>query len=231
MDTLTTSVPFARTRAGQLVSRFLHTKLGARIGYAIGISRFNRLAPQLWKFQRYHVEGEQLAKGEVVRPMHRQLEDGSEELIGYGVYRLSPKDLRSFNSRVDAGAALVSSLISGTTLGGISSPAVAKYIALSTSSLTPAKGDTTLTGETAASGLARAIATMGTYTAPSSLDGGASWIASKTFTNTSGGSVTVVSAAIFDAASTGNMLVEGNLSSSAVLAINDQLTINWTINV
>jgi hypothetical protein len=223
---LTTPVPFSRTRLGQLISRFLHTKPGAKIGFLLGISGFNRIEADIWKFRRMYHYGDTLSPKEVVRPM--TLADGSE---AFGVYSLQKVSLRSFNSRVDAGAALVSSLISGTTLGGISSPATAKYIALSTSTLTPAKGDTTLSGESSASGLARALATMGTYTAPSSLDGGASWIASKTFTNTSGGSVTILSAAIFDAASTGNMLVEGNLASSAVLAINDQITLNWTINV
>ncbi|HXI99064.1 MAG TPA: hypothetical protein VNG73_08975 [Gemmatimonadaceae bacterium] len=223
MSSLTTKTPFARTPLGLVVNRFLHTRIGRIVGFAIGISGFNKIEGQVWRFQRYYNETEQLAKDEIVRPV---TEGGA-----LGIYRLDRKRLRTFNSRVDAGAALVASLISGTTLGGISAPAVAKYIALSTSSLTPAKGDTTLSGETAASGLARAIATMGTYTAPASLDGGASWVATKTFTNTSAGSVTVVSAAIFDAAASGNMLVEGNLSTSAVLAINDQLIINWTINV
>lgn len=139
--------------------------------------------------------------------------------------------LRSFNSRVDVGAALSASLISGTTLGGLTTPAAAKYIALSTTTLTPAKTDTTLTGETAATGLARALGTAATYTAPSVLDGAASYILSKTFTNSSAGSVTILSAAIFDAASVGNMFVEGNLSTSAVLAIGDQVTINWTVNL
>lgn len=135
----------------------------------------------------------------------------------------------SFNSRVNAGAALCASLISGTTLGGISSPSSAKYIALSTSSLTPAAGDTTLSGETAVSGLTRALATAGTYTAPVTLDGAASYVLTKVFT--SGGSATIVSAAIFDAASTGNMLVEANLSGSAVLGNGDLITVNWTVNL
>jgi hypothetical protein len=144
------------------------------------------------------------------------------------VKRLSP----TYNARVNAGAALCASLISGTALGGITSPAAAKYIALSTASLTPAYGDTTLASETSATGLARALGTAGAYTSPgTTLDGAASYTLTKTFTNTSGGSVTIQSAAIFDATSTGNMFVEANLSSSAILANNDSLAITWTINL
>ena len=143
------------------------------------------------------------------------------------VENLSP----SYNARVDAGAALCASLISGTTLGGISSPLTAKYIALSTSSLTPAKGDTTLSGETAVSGLARALGTAGTYTAPASLDGAASYVLSKTFTAGVAGPTVIQSAAIFDASSTGNMFVEANLSSSASLVLNDQISLSWTVNL
>ncbi len=137
----------------------------------------------------------------------------------------------AYNSRVNKGADLIASLITGASQNSISSPLPPKYIALSTSSLTPDKTDTTLTGETSATGLARALGTQGSYGGASTLDGAASYTVSKTFTNTSGGSVTVVSAALFDASSTGNMFVEANLSASAVLANNDSLTITWQINL
>lgn len=137
----------------------------------------------------------------------------------------------SYNSRVDKGAALTASLMSGSSLGSISSPLPPLYIALSTSSLTPAKSDTTLSGETVVSGLARAIGTVGTYTAPSVLDGAASYVISKTFTAGVTGPTTIQSAALFDAASTGNMFVEANLSASAVLGLSDTLAITWTINL
>lgn len=141
------------------------------------------------------------------------------------VERLMP----SYNSRVNAGAALVASRVSGTTLGGISAPAGAAYIALSTSSLTPAAGDTTLSGETSSSGMGRALGTSGTYTAPASLDAAASYILTKTFT--ASGSIIIVSTGIFDAASSGNLLAEANLGSSAALSSGDTLTINWTVNI
>lgn len=184
-----TKAPFQYTILGNLVKRFLHTALGQKVGFLIGISGFNSVTV---------------------------LKNG----VAVGT---------SYNSRVDKGAALCASLISGTSLGGISAPLTAKYIALSTSSLTPAKGDTTLSGETAASGLARALGTAGTYTAPASLDGAASYVLTNTFT--SAASATIVSAAIFDAASTGNMLVEANLSASVTVVSGDTITINWTINL
>lgn len=186
-----TSVPIQYSKIGNLVKKFLHTKLGARVGYYSGISGFNRLDVT--------VNGKSIAS--------------------------------SYNSRVDAGAALSASLVSGTTLGGISSPAAAKYIALSTSSLTPAKGDTTLSGETVVSGLGRALATAGSYVAPSVLDGSASYTLTKTFTAGVTGPTVLQSAAIFDAVSTGNMLVEANLSASASLGLNEQIAITWTINI
>lgn len=137
----------------------------------------------------------------------------------------------SYNSRVDKGAALTASLISGSSLGSISSPLPPLYIALSTSSLTAAKGDTTLTGESVVSGLARALGTAGSYSAPASLDGSASYTITKTFTMGAAGPVTIQSAALFDAASTGNMFVEANLSASAVVVNGDTLALTWTINV
>lgn len=135
----------------------------------------------------------------------------------------------SYNSRVRKGGDLCASLIAGSAQNSISTPLPPLYIALSTATLTPGNTDTTLTSETAVSGLTRALGTVGTYTTPSALDGACSYILSKTFT--AGGSATIVSAAIFDAASTGNLFVEGNLSSSVVMGVSDTLTINWTINI
>ncbi len=209
-------------RYGSFVKWLLHTRFGNMVGFYLGISGYNKMKPIVNRFQRYY-SGEKLKKNEILSVM-------DEELGIVGVF--VQKHMRpSFNSRVDAGAALCASLISGTTLGGLTSPSAAKYIALSTSTLTPAKTDTTLTGETSATGLARTTGTAGTYSAPSTLDGAASYILTKTFTNTSGGSVTLNSSAIFDAASTGNMLAEVNFSASATLANNDQIIINWTVNL
>ena len=203
------------------LKRFLHTKIGCKIGVVLGISGFNKIEALHYKFVKYYTGTEKLRRGQSVRQI--------EGTAKFGIY-MKPKLLPTFNSRVDKGADLCASLMTGAAQNSISTPLPPKYIALSTSSLTPAHGDTTLSGETAASGLARALGTQ-TYTPTATLDASASYVVSKTFTNTSAGSVTVLSAALFDASSNGNLFVEGNLASSVVLAINDQITINWTVNL
>ena len=186
-----TSIQYALL--GRFIKKFLHTKLGAYMGFYLGISGFNRIEAKITRA------------------------NGKKE-------QMSP----TFNSRVNKGGDLTGSLLFATTFNSITSPAAPKYIALSTSTLTPAAGDTTLTGETAASGMGRALGTVGGYTAPSVLDGAASNTVSKVFT--ASGTITIVSAALFDAASLGNLFVEANLSSSAILNNGDTLTITWTVN-
>lgn len=211
--------PLQYSKFGSLLKSFLHTRIGAAIGYYAGISGFNRIDAQVAKFQGPY--NRPLKRGEFTRFI-----GDTQEL---GIYR-NQRAIFSFNARVDKGAALTASLLSNTALGSISSPSYPVYIALSTATLTPAKTDTTLTSETVVAGLTRAIGTVGNYTAPSVLDGAASYTLSKVFTLT-GTSTTIVSAAIFDAASVGNMFVEANLSSSAAMSTGDQLTITWTINL
>lgn len=220
---INTKPPRQYSPIGRTIKKFLHTKIGAFIGFHLGISGFNRIENRISRFQRFYNDGDPINRGEFIQ----QIEQGDGS-IRLGVY-VADKLRYSYNSRVDAGAALCASLISGTTLGGISSPATAKYIAVSPNTLTAAHGDTTLSGELSTNGFTRALATAGTYTAPASLDGAASYVLTKTFTAT--GAQTVASAAIFDAASTGNMFVEGNFASSATLATNDTLQVNWTINL
>ncbi len=174
-----------------MIKKLLHTKIGAWLGFTLGVSGFNR------------IEAKKNGK-----------------IFSY-----------SYNARTDKGAALSASLISGSSLGSISSPLPPLYIALSTSSLTPAKGDTSLTGETSVSGLGRALGTAGSYNAPSVLDGACFYTVSKTFTAGVAGPTTIVSTALFDAGSSGNLFAESNLSSSAILVLNDTLTITWTINL
>jgi hypothetical protein len=138
----------------------------------------------------------------------------------------------SYNARVNKGADLMASLLTGTSINSISSPLPPKYIALSTSVLTPAAGDTTLSGETAATGLARVLATIQNYVAPASLDGAASYDLFHLFTNSSGGTVTLQSAGLFDAVSTGNLFAEANNPlGSTVLNNGDQTSATWTVNI
>lgn len=176
-----------------LFKKFLHTKIGGRIGYLLGLRGFN------------------MVKAVITRA------NGKKKFLGY-----------SYNSRVNKGADLIASLITGASQNSISSPLPPKYIALSTSTLTAAAGDTTLSGETSASSMGRTLGTQGSYTGPASLDGAASYTVTKTFT--SSGTITIVSTALFDAVSSGNMFVEANLSSSAALNSGDTLSITWTIN-
>lgn len=188
-----TKSPIQYTTFGNFVKKILHTKVGAWLGWKLGISGFNRLDVTITR-----------ANGKIER--------------------LTP----SFNARVNVGAGITAFLLSNSNLASLTSPTFPLYIANSANTLTPASGDTTLAGEIATSGVQRALGTVGTYTAPASLDGGASYVLSKTFTAT--GSVTVNSSGIFDAASTGNLFVEANFSSAATLNTNDQLTVQWTIN-
>ena len=124
----------------------------------------------------------------------------------------------------------MASLLAGSALGGISSPLPPLYIALSTASLSPDKADTTLASETSVAGIARALGAAQNYVAPSTLDGAASFDIYKQFTLT-GANTTVVSTALFDAGSVGNMFAEVNFGSSATMATNDILQVTWTINL
>lgn len=184
-----------------LFKKFIHTRVGGFLAFSFGLKGFNRVGAVLTRANPKFWQRKQVS-------------------IGF-----------AYNSRVDKGGDLIASLITGAAQNSISSPLPPKYIALSTSSLTPAHTDTTLSGETSATGLGRALGTQGSYVTPTTLDGAASYTVTKTFTNSSGGSVTVVSAALFDAVSTGNLFVEANLSTSAVMANGDTLAITWTVNL
>ena len=149
--------------------------------------------------------------------------------VDYGV--VGGKMYHAYNARVNRGASLIAYLISNNNFSSLTSPSFPLYIALSTSTLSIGAGDTTLTGETSATGPGRALGTAQTYTAPVTLDGGASYLITKTFTNSSGGTVTLLSSALFDAASTGNMFCEANFTTSLVLINGQQGVVTWTVNI
>ena len=120
-----------------------------------------------------------------------------------------------------------------TTLGGdwqadvmghTTQPVEAQWIGLTTNATAPAAGDTTLTGEIASGGLTRA---QGAYTHTASTT---SYKISFTFT-ASGAHTAVAKAGLFNASSAGIMVFTTMLSSTATLAINDTLTIEWTVNI
>jgi len=135
-----------------------------------------------------------------------------------------------WNSRTNSGAQWQATAMSG--VAGTTSNGPATFVALSSAVITPAAADTTLSGEITSgqnSGLARAQGTAGSYTAPASLGASASYQITKTFT--SAGTTTVNSAALFDAASGGNLFVEAVLSPAATLASGDSIALTWSVNI
>jgi hypothetical protein len=105
----------------------------------------------------------------------------------------------------------------------------ASYIASTESTITPAVGDTTLTGEITTNGLARADAVAtGTVTHTAGTN---STTVEKTFTAT-GAFTSVLASALFNAASAGTMPHIANFATgSGTLATNDTLKITWTNNL
>ena len=102
----------------------------------------------------------------------------------------------------------------------------AGYIASTESVVTPAVGNTTLTGEISTNGLARADATTKTHTPSTN-----STTLEHTFT-ASGAFTSVLASATFNAASVGTMPHIANFSTgSGTLATNDTLKITWTLNL
>jgi len=134
--------------------------------------------------------------------------------------------IRTYNERVDAGAFWQYERMSKGESGY--NPLL--YIALSTDNLTPLKTHTTLSNEITTNGLARtSCGSPINYTAPTSLNGSASFQIKVTFNVTGTGSITVRSAALFDAASGGNMFAEANFNTAATVQNGDTLNVTWTI--
>lgn len=102
----------------------------------------------------------------------------------------------------------------------------AGFIASTESAITPAVGNTTLTGEITTNGLARADATTKTHTAASN-----SSTVEHTFT-ASGSFTSVLASALFNASSAGTMPHIANFATgSGIMASGDTLKITWTLNL
>lgn len=100
------------------------------------------------------------------------------------------------------------------------------YVALTESVITPAVGDTALTGEIATNGLTRADATTKTNSA-----GTNAMVVEHTFTAT-GAFTSVLASALFNAASGVTMTHTANFTTgSGTLATNDTLKVTWTLNL
>lgn len=98
---------------------------------------------------------------------------------------------------------------------------VAQYVAVTANSADPDAGDTTLTGEETANGLARAAATY------SSGAGVGEWQLDITYTYTSATPITIAKSMVFDNSTGGNGYYEALLSPVAVLNQTDQLILTW----
>ena len=103
----------------------------------------------------------------------------------------------------------------------------ANFIASTDSVITPAAGDTSLTGEIVTNGLSRVIAPTRTHSA-----GTNSTLLENTFTVTGAGFASVLASALFNASSGVTMTHIANFTTgSGTLAANDTLKISWTINI
>lgn len=127
------------------------------------------------------------------------------------------------NLTTDAGKAWMAAQLYTNTSAGTRG---AGFVASTQSTITPAVGDTTLTGEIATNGLSRADATTKTWTA-----GTNTALVEHTFTAT-GSFTSVLASALFNASSSGTMPHIANFSSgSGTLVANDTLKISWNITI
>lgn len=133
------------------------------------------------------------------------------------------KDLH--NDRVDAGADWMYKVLTGqlSTAG--------KFIAVSPTSQSITKGMTTLPDELTADGLAREAGTVSGYTAPSTLDGAASYQISLTKIYTGETTQPVNSVGVFDAVTAGILVWIWNTDTTKNLSTSDQLVITLTVNL
>lgn len=102
----------------------------------------------------------------------------------------------------------------------------AGYIGVTQSTITPAVGDTTLSGEMSTLGFTRFDATTKTYTGASN-----STLIETTFTS-SGAITSILASALFNASSAGTMPHIANFTTgSGVMASADTLKVSWTLTL
>lgn len=123
------------------------------------------------------------------------------------------------NLITNAGKDFISAQIGSTSAGTNG----ANYIGLSSNTVTPAAGDTSLAGEITTGGLQRS---QGDY---AHTNGQSTFTVTETFTASESHS-NVQKAGLFTAATDGTMMAE-NTFTSVSLANGDQLTITWTITL
>lgn len=145
-------------------------------------------------------------------------------VVPKGCYDALCSDLRvSHNSRVDAGAAAIAGNIASSQV------AIFNYVALSTDTATPVKTDTVCPSEIVGSGLSREVSTFGSYTAPASLNGAASYLMTASWTATA--AATVGKICMLNASSAGTLGFETLLGAPVTVANGDTINLTWTFNV
>ena len=137
----------------------------------------------------------------------------------------------------DAGKNCSANLIFGAGFLNCSSPAVFDEIALSTNDGSGfAAADATLANEcdgTPDCGTGLNARLTGTVIADTVASAGGSAVAEiqATFTKTAGGAITIESAGLFDATTSGNMFAERAFSSGVTLNTNDSIQVTWLITL
>lgn len=149
-----------------------------------------------------------------------------DEKSGLWKYRQVGKDEEVGNIITNAGRVALHTFIYGTAAQRLSADLGVGmyYIGLSADGTAPAASDTALPSELSGNGLTRAA---GTVTLPTGA--GTITTVQKQFTFT-GGSQTVQKAALFDAATSGNMAHE-ILFTQKTLGTNDTLTLTFSITL
>lgn len=129
------------------------------------------------------------------------------------------------NIRTNAGADFWHTQLFGVS--GINGQAgTAGYMAITTDATAAAATDTTLTSEETTNGLGRSAQLTPTHSA-----GATSSVFTKTFTYTGSSSKVIAKVGLFNASSSGTLVLETVLGSTATVNANgDTITITWTIN-
>lgn len=144
----------------------------------------------------------------------------TKHVVDYDACNADPSTVfevrKHHNLTTNAGKDFIKAQVSGTAVTGN-----CVYIAVGNSAITPAAGDTTLTGEVTTNGLGRA---SGTYAST----GTGTFTLSKQFTDVTAATSNVQSAAVFTAVSSGTMCFEVGSLGPVTLNVNDTLTVTWS---
>ena len=122
------------------------------------------------------------------------------------------------NLVTNAGFDLISKAVSDTA----TQPASCNFVAVTNTAITPAAGDTTLSGEIATNGLSRAAGTF------SHTNGTQTYTVAKVFT--ASGTQASQATGLFNASSSGTMCYEATYTQVTVNS-GDTLTVTWTVTL